>query len=91
MKMINNKTMKMTIAEAKGFLKDMSQDCNSKGKKNVAKIQAKLQDKKDGYVCVINENTKIMGYLIWLQTLVKKFKTCDILVASGNMSWFYCK
>jgi len=89
--MINEKTIKMTITEAKNLLKNLTCDCNDKGKKNIAKIQSKLQDKKDGYICIINENTGPIGYLIWLQALTKKFKTCDLLIVSENMSWFYCK
>jgi hypothetical protein len=92
MKMLNKKTMQLSLKEAREMFEgNMQEKLNANGKKNTKKILDKIKGKRSGCVVMINENTESMGYLIWLQNIVKKFKVCEPLLVGKKMSIYYCK
>jgi hypothetical protein len=92
MKMLNEKTMQLSLKEAREMFEgNMQKKLNSNGKKNVKKVLDKIAGKRTGYIVFIKEDTDIMGYMIWLQNIVKKFKVCEPLLVGKQMSFYYCK
>jgi len=54
-----------------------------KNKKSITKkIEASGKEK---FLMVLG-NTQIMGYLLVIQTITKKYKGCKVVLASGNLS-----
>jgi hypothetical protein len=92
MKMLNEKTMQLSLKEARKMFKiDIQKKLSINGKKNAENLLDKIKNKRTGYIVVIKENTEIIGFLIWLQYIVKKFKVCTPLLIGKQMSFYYCK